>query len=258
MGKSQFVKICNVIGVISNLPLADFSFIWGLVFNQLEPRIIAMFSQTLQDISRPSYLGIIGELKRSGGLAIPELAKLMDMSYMGVKQHCVKLEKLGYLKVWRVPRIEVGRPQKLYKLTAKCNPLFPSGGAELILALLQGVKATFGETAPEKLLYHYFEAERDDWIKAVRPGKSLVEKATRFVEARIKSGHFCHCHYSAEEGFIIEEYHHPLHQIFELYPGLLVMEMRMIEQALGTRVERAVSKGSQGVKCTVYQISTLG
>lgn len=217
-----------------------------------------MFSQALLDISRPSCLGIIGELKRSGGLAIPELAKLLEMSYMGVKQHCVRLEKQGYLKVWRVPRVQVGRPQKLYKLTKKCDPLFPSGGAELVLALLDGVKVAFGEAAPEKLLFHYFEKERDDWMKAVRPGKSLVEKATRFADARMQSGHFCHCHYSSETGFLIEEYHHPLHRIFKLYPSLLVMETRMIEQVLGTRVKRMERKGSQGVKCTVYQISTLG
>ncbi|MBT8037751.1 MAG: hypothetical protein KJO21_09420 [Verrucomicrobiae bacterium] len=191
-------------------------------------------------------------------MAIPELAKLLEMSYMGVKQHCVKLEEMGYLKVWRVPRVQVGRPQKLYQLTRKCDPLFPTGGSGLVLDLLAGVKVAFGETAPEKLLYHYFENERDDWLKAVRPGKSLVEKATRFADARGKSGHFCHCHYSAAEGFVIEEYHHPLHQIFKLYPGLVVMETRMIEQTLGTRVDRSERKGSQGVKCTVYLISTLG
>ena len=52
----------------------------------------AMFSEALHDISRPSCLAIIAELKRSGGLAIPELAKLLDMSYMGIKQHCIRLE----------------------------------------------------------------------------------------------------------------------------------------------------------------------
>ena len=196
----------------------------------------AMFSEALHDISRPSCLAIIAELKRSGGLAIPELAKLLDMSYMGIKQHCIRLEEQGYLKAWRVPRVEVGRPQKLYKLTKKCDELFPDGGVQLVLDLLEGVKSTFGETAPEKLLYHYFEKERDQWMKAVRPGKSLVEKATRFVDARMKAGHFCHCHYTAETGFIIEEYHHPLSEVFKQYPGLKVMETRMIEQALGPRL----------------------
>ena len=177
---------------------------------------------------------------------------------MGVKQHCVKLEELGYVKAWRVPRVQVGRPQKLYKLTKKSDPLFPSGNVDLVMTLLEGVKLSFGETAPEKLLFHYFEKERDEWIKAVRAGKSLVEKATRFADARSKTGHFCHCHYNVEEGFFIEEYHHPLHRVFEKYPRLVLMEKRMMEQALGTQVHREERCGSQGVKCTVYRIGTLG
>jgi len=217
-----------------------------------------MFPQVFQDIAKPSYIGIIGELKRSGGLSVPELSKLLEMSYMGVKQHCVKLEEMGYIKAWRVPRVKVGRPQKLYQLTKKSDPLFPSGGVDLVMALLDGVQANFGATAPEKLLYHYFETQRDVWLGAVRSGKSLVEKATRFADIRTKSGHFCHCHYSAGEGFYIEEYHHPLHEIFKRYPSLVMVETRMIEQALGTQVNREDRRGSQGVKCTIYRIGTLG
>ncbi|NWK54521.1 hypothetical protein HW115_02785 [Verrucomicrobiaceae bacterium N1E253] len=191
-------------------------------------------------------------------MAIPELSSLLEMSYMGVKQHCIKLEELGYVKAWRVPRVQVGRPQKLYKLTKKADPLFPTGGVGLVLSLLEGVRMSFGDSAPEKLLYHYFEKERDLWLKAVRPGKSLVEKATRFADARTRSGHFCHCHYNVKEGFFIEEYHHPLHEVFVKYPNLMAMETRMMEQALGTQVDRDVRKGSHGVKCTIYRIGTLG
>ena len=218
-----------------------------------------MFPPILNDICRLSHLSIIGELKRSGGLAIPELAELLGMSYMGIKQHCVNLEKGGYLKGWREPRgVSSGRPRRIYLLTEKCDPLFPDGGEELLLGLLESVKASYGEAAPEKLLYHYFEKKQAEWIKAVKSGKSLVEKAKKFAEARAESGHFCQCNYSAEEGFTIEEYHHPLHLILNLYPGLIVLENRMIEKTLGTKVERTVKKGATGVKCTVYEIKTLG
>lgn len=217
-----------------------------------------MFSRAFRDVCKPSYLAILGEMKRSGGLSVPDLARALEMSYMGVKQHCVKLERLGYLKAWRVPRVQAGRPRKLYRLTAKSNALFPDGGSALVLDLLEGVKDHFGGTAPEKLLYHYFEKKRDGWMAAVRAGKSLVEKATRFADARAAEGHFCRCRYSPQEGFVIEEYHHPLHAVFKRYPGLVALETRMIEQTLGTKVERGEKKGSQGVLCSVYRISTLG
>ena len=51
-----------------------------------------MFSQALRDIARPTYAEILEALKRSDGMAVSELAKQLQMSYMGVKQHCVNLE----------------------------------------------------------------------------------------------------------------------------------------------------------------------
>ncbi|MGJ8676745.1 MAG: helix-turn-helix transcriptional regulator [Akkermansiaceae bacterium] len=218
-----------------------------------------MFPEILNDICRLSHLAIIGEIKRSKGLGITELAQILDMSYMGVKAHCIKLEKQGYISGWREPRgANMGRPRKLFMLTEKCDPLFPDGGDELLLELLEGVKTSFGEAAPEKLLYHYFEKKQDQWVKVITSAKSVVEKATLFADFRIESGHFCNYEHVEAEGFIIEEYHHPLHKIFDRYPSLIVLELRMMEQVLGAKVERNVKKGDQGnVFCTVYKISTL-
>jgi len=215
-----------------------------------------MFPPSLSDICRLSLLSIIGELKRSGGLAIPELAERLDMSYMGIKQHCVNLEKGGYLKGWREPRgASSGRPRKIYLLTDKCDAIFPDGGDDLLLDLLSSVKASFGEAAPEKLLYQYFEKRQIEWIDAVKSSKTLIDKASKFADVRMKAGHFCQCHYSAETGFIIEEYHHPLHLVLAEYPGLIVLETRMIEQALAAKVVRSIKSGPAGVECTVYEIN---
>lgn len=215
-----------------------------------------MFPPILNDICRLSHLSIIGELKRSGGLAIPELAQILDMSYMGIKQHCVNLEQGGYLKGWREPRgASSGRPRKIYLLTEKCDDLFPDGGDKLLLALLDSAKKTFGDAAPEKLLYQYFEQRQEEWVKAVKSGKNFVEKVTKFADVRMKAGHFCQCHSSKETGFVIEEYHHPLHLILDQYPSLINLEQRMIEKALGAKIDRSISSGPTGVKCTVYKIT---
>ena len=46
------------------------------------------------------------------------------MSYMGIKDHCLALEKDGYLDTWRRPK-PVGRPEMLYRLTDRARELFP-------------------------------------------------------------------------------------------------------------------------------------
>ena len=46
------------------------------------------------------------------------------------------MQKLGYLDTWRQPK-EVGRPEKLYRITSKLDPFFPSIEDGVTLSLLQ-------------------------------------------------------------------------------------------------------------------------
>lgn len=217
-----------------------------------------MFSQALRDIARPSYAEILEALKRSDGMAVSELAKELKMSYMGVKQHCVNLEKKGYLKTWRVPRTQVGRPEKLYRLTKECEELFPQTGPSLTLDLLQGVKKFYGDAAPEKMLLHHYEEQGKRWAEEMRGCNSLPEKAIRLAELRDSTGCFSRCKYDSQSGLRLEEYHHTMTPIFDVYPNAIRMELQMMEQLLGTRVTRTVAEGIKGRRHIVYELASLG
>lgn len=219
-----------------------------------------MFFGAHKETMRASWAAILEAIKVSDGMPVSDLARELQMSYMGVKQHCLKLVELGYLEEWRVPRAkkEVGRPEKLYRLTSKCDPLFPVAGVGLTLAVLEGVKQLYGDSAPEKLLFHHFQVLKEQWQPKVRSGKSMVEKATRLADVRDKSGWFSKCHYDAETGFRIEEFHNPLAKIYAEYPNAARMEVQMMEQLLGTKVVRNTVSTGKGRKRIVYEIATLG
>ncbi len=216
-----------------------------------------MFPQAFHDLSKSHVMAIVESIKRSEGKSVTELAKELGMSYMGVKQHCVKLEGLGYLKTWRVPRKEAGRPEKLYRLTPQCEPLFPQVGVGLTLDVMEGVRQLYGEMAPEKLLFVHFDKIVEKWKDRISKGKSLVEKATRLVDLRQQQGCFCRCEYNPKTGFVIEEYHHPMKPIFEKYPSAMNLEIRAMEKLLGCRVKRSVRKCDRGTAVVIYQIETL-
>lgn len=209
---------------------------------------------------RASWAAILEEIKLSDGMPVSDLAKVLKMSYMGVKQHCLKLTELGFLEEWRVPRAkkEVGRPEKLYRLTSKGETLFPEAGVGVTLAVLEGVRQMYGDAAPEKVLFHHFQMLREQWQPKVRSGKSMVEKATRLADLRDKAGWFSKCHYDASTGFRIEEFHSPMAAIFGEYPNVVRMEVQMMEQLLGTKVVRNEVSTGKGRKRVVYEIATLG
>ncbi len=219
-----------------------------------------MFSKSHREMMRPSYAAILEALKRSDGMPISDLARELKMSYMGIKQHCLNLVEMGYLREWRVPREkkEVGRPEKLYQLTNQCDELFPVAGVALSLAILEGVKSLYGESAPEKLLLQHFQNLQNQWTPKIRAGKSLVEKATRLSDLRDQHGWFSRCHYDPEIGFRIEEFHNPLTPVYTSYPNAVRMEVQMMEKLLGTKIDRSEVSTGKGRRRIVFKIATLG
>ncbi len=217
-----------------------------------------MFLYGFRELVRPQWVTIVEELKIHGGLPIPALAATMEMSYMGVKQQCESLLKLGYLERHRVPRVEVGRPEILYRLSPKALALFPQAGVVLTLSLLDNMKKLYGATAPEKLLFQYFSELQEKWLGRLQRAKSLVEKATILSGLREKEGCFARCSYDVKNGFRIEEFHHPLWALFEEYPAAILMELRVMENLLGTKIDRREIHGGRGGPSRVdYCVTTI-
>ena len=82
-----------------------------------------MNQRLLAEIGRTQRLEILNTLKRTRGLSVNELVEKMKMSYMGIKQHCLTLERDGYLDTWRRPQ-KMGRPEMVYRLTRRTHDLF--------------------------------------------------------------------------------------------------------------------------------------
>src|SRR4051812_23586873 len=129
------------------------------------PRSPAVNQRLLAEIGRTQRLEILNTLKRTKGLSVNQLVAKMKMSYMGIKQHCLTLERDGYLDTWRRPQ-KMGRPEMVYRLTRRSHALFQSDSNAFTLDLLQSVEEIYGKNAPEKLLYNLFE----------RKTKNLKEK----------------------------------------------------------------------------------
>jgi len=218
-----------------------------------------MFAPGFKDLIKPQWVAVIEILKLSGGLPVSELSRRIEASYMATKQYCEALKKLGYLDRSRVPRKEVGRPEIFYRLSTKADAIFPQAGVEMTLGFLQQIKSLFGDSAPERVLFQHFQQLQERWQPKLSKAKSLVEKATLLANLQEKEGCFGTCKYDSKKGFRIEQYHHPLQRIYDSYPKAVLMEHRMIEQLLGTRVtRREIPGGRAGPARIDFEISTLG
>ena len=214
-----------------------------------------MFLRIARDIAKPQSFAIFDLLKRSTGMPVGELAKALKMSYMGVKQHCVELEKKGFLDTWRRAG-ETGRPEKLYRLTAKAAAFYPEAGNEMTLEILQSIQQIYGPTAPDKLLFAHFAKKTEGYLKRVK-GRSISERATAFAKLRNLEGHCAEVEYDPQEGFRVVEFHHPMKEIATAFPSIRQMETVMIAKVLMTEVQRVEERAS-GLTKVAWVIPTLG
>ncbi len=195
----------------------------------------------LKNFSKPHWFDIIRLIKCSDGLSVGELSEELGMSYMGIKKHCLAMQKLGYLDTWRRPK-ELGRPEKTYRLTKKLAPLFPAISDDVSLSILEAA-TQLDPNAAEKLLFYFFRQQTETLAKIVG-GDSVQERAELLASERTKQGYFSFCRYSEQEGLFLEEFHNPLRSLFDKYSTLERMEIQMFAKLLGANVEKSQAEVS--------------
>jgi len=209
-----------------------------------------MNQRLIAEIGRTQRLEIVNSLKRSRGMSVNELVEKMKMSYMGIKQHCLTLQRDGYLDTWRRPQ-KMGRPEMVYRLTRRSHDLFQADSHQFTLDLLKSVQEIYGSNAPEKLLYNIFE-KKIAALKAKAKGHTVAERAKWLARFRDAEGYMAQFTNGEEDGPKILECHSPIMNLLDRYPIIGRFEQDMFEGVLGTRVRRQMIRNSGLYECAFY------
>jgi len=208
-----------------------------------------MNQKLITKIGKSQRLKIINTLKRTQGLSVGELATKLQMSYMGVKQHCVSLQTEGFLDVWRRP-VPLGRPEMLYRLTEQAHELFPTTSNQTTVELLQAASKLYGPSAPEKLLFQTFQQKTEGYLSRVK-GDTLQEKAKSLVKLRDAEGYMAEL--ETEEGLRIIEHHSPIRDLVQAFPIVNRFETELFQRLLRVSVRRE-EKTASGLYCCIFHI----
>jgi len=211
-----------------------------------------MNQRLISEIGRTQRLEIINSLKRTRGMSVNELVGRMNMSYMGIKQHCITLHRDGYLDTWRRPQ-RMGRPEMVYRLTRRSHDLFHADSHQFTLDLLKSAQEIYGPNAPEKLLYSIFK-KKTAALKAKAKGDTVAERAKWLAHVRDGEGYMAQFINNKDGGSRILECHSPILNLLERYPIIGRFEQDIFEAVLGTRVRREVIRNSGLYECA-FQFS---
>ena len=213
-----------------------------------------MNQKLIREIGRSQRLDILLALKRHGGMAVKAMAEQFRMSYMGVKQHCLDLEKEGYLDTWRHSKGK-GRPEMLYRLTRRAQDLFPGENQSMTVEILEAVQQTYGLAAPTKLLFGIYH-QRAEYYRRKIQFPDLAERADSLARLRDVDGYMTELTRVGRTDrprLIVTERHSPVEEILRHYPILARLERELYERVLACPVRRE-EHCAPGVYACVFHI----
>jgi predicted ArsR family transcriptional regulator len=207
-----------------------------------------MKGRVLHKVSKNPKLLILTEIKRSQGLSVSELCDRIGLSYMGVKQHCVALEKEGYLDTWRRPK-GMGRPEKAYRLTTNAQEFFPTEYSSFTTEILDSIERVYGPNAPEKILYNIYQNEMEK-LSAQVSGHTFEERIRSYAILRNERGYMSEYYFDRDvnEHHIIE-YNSPILLCLDHYPIIRDLERQLAEKVLRCTVRRDEERVSGLYRC---------
>ena len=208
-----------------------------------------MNQKIISEIGKSQRLQIINKLKRTSGLSVKELSTLLEMSYMGVKQHCIDLQKDRYLDTWRRP-VALGRPEMVYRLTRRTHELFPETSNLLTIEMLECSKKLYGPAAAEKLLFMVFQQKTAQYLPRIK-GETPSQRAKWLTRLRDHDG--CMAELETEDGLRIVEHHSPVMDLLRSFPIVGRLETEMFQRLLKVQVRREETTIS-GLYCCTFHI----
>ena len=198
---------------------------------------------------------ILHLLKTKGPRSAATLAKRLKITAMAVRQHLATLEEEGMVG-FDEERRGVGRPRRIWRLTAAAQARFPDSHGELTVGMLEAIRSTFGEEGIERLIAERTRAQARAY-RARIPKGPLDKRVAALAAIRNEEGYMAEWSRSRDGTLTLVENHCPICAAAEACQGLCAGEIALFSAVLGRgvaieRVEHILS----GARRCVYRIGT--
>ncbi len=174
-------------------------------------------------------------LKREGPRDARSLAGQLGVTAMAVRQHLYDLQDEKLVTHRAEPR-PVGRPAKLWQLTAAAGRFYPDGHAALTVELLGALGQAFGAGGVERLVKVRARQQVEAYKKCLPRRASLARRLQALAEVRTEEGYMAEVITGAEGSLLFVENHCPICAAASVCTGLCAAELEVFQTVLGDRV----------------------
>lgn len=196
-------------------------------------------------------------LKTRGPRTAQQLAKLLDISSMGVRRHLDAWHAKGLL-LTEDRADKVGRPARYWLLSDAGHARFPDRHSELTVQLIAQVRSLFGEAGLDKLITAREHISETGYQVRMAGAKTLSKGLAKLVEARDAEGYMAQLEKQPDGSFLLIENHCPICAAATACQGFCRSELDVFRRTLGpaSKVERVEHVLAGGRRC-VYRITPV-
>jgi predicted ArsR family transcriptional regulator len=194
---------------------------------------------------------ILDLLKKRGGMTAKDLGEALGITSMAVRRHLSALERDDLIAAATVRR-PMGRPTYVYSLTALADDLFPKNYPQLMIGLLEDIKALDGEEKIDQL----FLRREERLYAAYAPrmeGKTLEERVVEVAHIFDEAGNLSECSPCTAGCFRLTWHNCAIHKISERFPQACNHEESLLKRLLDADVIRTEHQAKGDPQCA-YQI----
>jgi predicted ArsR family transcriptional regulator len=210
----------------------------------------------MQDIGT-SEERILRFLKFRGAQATPAIARHLKITLPGARKHLSSLLGAKLVSFADEPG-SVGRPKRVWRLTALADKRFPDSHAVLTLEMIGAVRQVFGDQGLDRLIAAR-EGDTEGRYGAALSGLSdVARKVAKLAELRSAEGYMADWQALPDGAFLLAENHCPICAAARLCQGFCRSELAVFERALGpsVTVER-IEHILAGARRCAYRISAV-
>ncbi len=189
-------------------------------------------------------------LKTKGRQTTAALARRLDLTPMGVRQHLAKLRDAGWVDATDERR-PVGRPVQVWTLTEAGNGRFPQSYGELTVGLLDGIRETFGDDGLARLVRRRTREQLARYRERLPAAAPLSRRVAALARLRSDEGYMAEWRKDGRGGFLLIENHCPICVAARACQGLCDGELELFRESLGpdASVERTEHLLAESRRC---------
>lgn len=204
----------------------------------------------------PARDKLLFALKQRGPQTTAALARRLSVTEVAVRQHLSKLADEGLVRFDERPG-GVGRPARLYTLTAAAAARFPDTHADLTVELLDAARKVFGDEGVDRLVTERSRRQLEGYrARLPREDAPLDARVAALARVRSEEGYMAEVAREADGAFLLVENHCPICAAATACQGLCRDELTVFRRVLGrdARVERT-EHALAGARRCAYRIT---